>query len=117
MLGVAVLAIVLATPAPLAITVLGLIGFGILHKVLEIRYVAGWFAPVLSAVRAWSFRSCSHCSSRRPYCAAAERQVRLPLIGGMAELCPAGTTLCAELPGHGRFGPHRRHGFFLIEMI
>jgi hypothetical protein len=54
MLGVAALALVLATPAPLATTVLGLIGFGILHKVLEIGYVAGRFAPVLSAVRAWS---------------------------------------------------------------
>ena len=99
MLGVAVLAIVLATPAPLAITVLGLIGFGILHKVLEIRYVAGWFAPVLSAVRAWSFRSCSHCSSRRPYCAAAERHIRLPLIGGMAHYARPGPPCALSCPG------------------
>jgi hypothetical protein len=48
MLGVAVLALVLATRAPLATTVLGLIAFGVLHNVLEIRYVAGRFAPVLS---------------------------------------------------------------------
>jgi hypothetical protein len=47
-LGVAMLALVLATRAPLATTVLGLIGFGVLHNVLEIRYVAGRFAPVLS---------------------------------------------------------------------
>ena len=48
MLAVAVLALVLATRAPLATTVLGLIAFGALHNVLEIRYVAGRFAPVLS---------------------------------------------------------------------
>ncbi len=48
MLGVAALALVLATRAPLATTVLGLIAFGVLHNVLEIRYVAGRFAPVLS---------------------------------------------------------------------
>ncbi len=48
MLGVAALALLLATRAPLATTVLGLIAFGVLHNVLEIRYVAGRFAPVLS---------------------------------------------------------------------
>ncbi len=48
MLAVAALALVLATRAPLATTVLGLILFGVLHNVLEIRYVAGRFAPVLS---------------------------------------------------------------------
>ncbi|HET9649430.1 MAG TPA: hypothetical protein VFP34_14540 [Microlunatus sp.] len=48
MLGLAVLALVLATRAPLATTVLGLIAFGVLHNVLELRYVAGRFAPVLS---------------------------------------------------------------------
>jgi hypothetical protein len=48
MLAVAGLALLLATKAPLATTVLGLIVFGVLHNVLEIRYVAGRFAQVLS---------------------------------------------------------------------
>jgi hypothetical protein len=37
----------LALRAPLATTVLGLIGFGVLHNVLELRYVAGRFAGIL----------------------------------------------------------------------
>jgi hypothetical protein len=41
-------ALAVATRAPLATTVLGLIAFGVLHNVLEIRYVAGRFAAVLS---------------------------------------------------------------------
>jgi hypothetical protein len=40
-------ALALALRAPLATTVLGLIAFGVLHNVLEIRYVAGRFASVL----------------------------------------------------------------------
>jgi len=40
-------ALALALRAPLATTVLGLIFFGVLHNVLEIRYVAGRFASVL----------------------------------------------------------------------
>src|SRR6478609_5463727 len=47
-LGAAAAALAVATRAPLATTVLGLIAFGVLHNVLEIRYVAGRFAPVLS---------------------------------------------------------------------
>jgi hypothetical protein len=38
----------LAVNAPIATTVLGLIGFGVLHNVLELRYVAGRFASVLA---------------------------------------------------------------------
>ncbi len=48
MLAAAVVALVLATRAPLTVTVLGLIAFGVLHNVLEIRYVAGRFATVLT---------------------------------------------------------------------
>ena len=40
-------ALLVAVRAPLATTVLGLIGFGVLHNVLELRYVAGRFAGVL----------------------------------------------------------------------
>jgi hypothetical protein len=40
-------ALAVALRAPLATTVLGLIAFGVLHNVLELRYVAGRFAPVL----------------------------------------------------------------------
>jgi hypothetical protein len=40
-------ALLVAVRAPLATTVLGLIGFGVLHNVLELRYVAGRFATVL----------------------------------------------------------------------
>ncbi|MET7418181.1 hypothetical protein [Dactylosporangium sp. NPDC005555] len=40
-------ALAVALGAPLATTVLGLIAFGVLHNVLELRYVAGRFAPVL----------------------------------------------------------------------
>jgi hypothetical protein len=47
--GLAVgVALAIALRAPLATTVLGLIAFGVLHNVLELRYVAGRFAPVLS---------------------------------------------------------------------
>jgi hypothetical protein len=42
------LSLVLALRAPLATTVLGLITFGVLHNVLEIRYVAGRFAGLLT---------------------------------------------------------------------
>jgi hypothetical protein len=41
-------ALLIATQAPLATTVLGLMAFGVLHNVLELRYVAGRFASVLS---------------------------------------------------------------------
>jgi hypothetical protein len=41
-------ALAVAIQAPLATTVLGLMAFGVLHNVLELRYVAGRFAPVLS---------------------------------------------------------------------
>ena len=40
-------ALLVAVRAPLATTVLGLIGFGVLHNVLELRYVGGRFAGVL----------------------------------------------------------------------
>jgi hypothetical protein len=45
---VAAAALALAMRAPLATTVLGLMAFGVLHNVLELRYVSGRFAPVLS---------------------------------------------------------------------
>jgi hypothetical protein len=41
-------ALALAVNAPIATTVLGLVLFGVLHNVLELRYVAGRFAAVLS---------------------------------------------------------------------
>lgn len=41
-------ALALAVNAPIATTVLGLILFGVLHNVLELRYVAGRFASVLT---------------------------------------------------------------------
>ncbi|GAA1033470.1 hypothetical protein GCM10009557_35290 [Virgisporangium ochraceum] len=41
-------ALALAVNAPIATTVLGLVLFGVLHNVLELRYVAGRFASVLS---------------------------------------------------------------------
>lgn len=41
-------ALAIAARAPLATTVLGLMAFGVLHNVLELRYVTGRFAPVLS---------------------------------------------------------------------
>ncbi|GAA1772845.1 hypothetical protein GCM10009681_50510 [Luedemannella helvata] len=43
----AAIALAVAARAPLATTVLGLIAFGALHNVLELRYVAGRFAGVL----------------------------------------------------------------------
>jgi hypothetical protein len=46
---VAGLALGIALRAPLATTVLGLIAFGVLHNVLELRYVTGRFAAVLTA--------------------------------------------------------------------
>jgi len=51
--GCAAVALVVALRAPLATTVLGLIGFGVLHNVLELRYVAGRFAGVLSGRLLW----------------------------------------------------------------
>lgn len=48
MLGAATVALGIAFRAPLATTVLGLIAFGVLHNVLEIRYVAGRFSGILS---------------------------------------------------------------------
>jgi hypothetical protein len=44
----AALSLAVALRAPLATTVLGLIAFGVLHNVLEIRYVAGRFAGLLT---------------------------------------------------------------------
>ncbi len=44
----AALAIVIAVNSPLATTVIGLICFGILHNVLELRYVLGRFGDLLS---------------------------------------------------------------------
>lgn len=41
-------ALALAVNAPIATTVLGLIAFGVLHNVLELRYVTGRFANVLT---------------------------------------------------------------------
>jgi hypothetical protein len=41
-------ALALATRVPVATTVLGLVAFGVLHNVLELRYVAGRFASVLA---------------------------------------------------------------------
>jgi hypothetical protein len=41
-------ALVVAMQAPLATTVLGLMAFGVLHNILELRYVTGRFAAVLS---------------------------------------------------------------------
>jgi hypothetical protein len=48
MLAAAAASLVLAVRAPLTVTVLGLILFGVLHNVLEIRYVAGRFATLLT---------------------------------------------------------------------
>lgn len=44
----AVLALALALRAPTGLAVLGLAAFGLLHNVLELRYVAGRFATVLT---------------------------------------------------------------------
>lgn len=44
----AVTALAVAVRAPLSLTVLGLIAFGVLHNVLELRYVAGRFAAILT---------------------------------------------------------------------
>jgi hypothetical protein len=48
MLVAAGASLALAIRAPLTVTVLGLILFGVLHNVLEIRYVAGRFASLLT---------------------------------------------------------------------
>lgn len=48
MLAAAVVAFAIAVRAPLTTTVIGLIAFGVLHNVLEIRYVAGRFAVLLT---------------------------------------------------------------------
>jgi len=46
--GAAAVALAIAVRAPLATTVLGLMAFGVLHNVLELRYVTGRFAAVLA---------------------------------------------------------------------
>ena len=48
LLVAAAASLVFATRAPLATTVIGLIVFGVLHNVLEIRYVAGRFGNLLT---------------------------------------------------------------------
>jgi hypothetical protein len=48
MLAAAGVSLTLAVSAPLTVTVLGLLLFGVLHNVLEIRYVAGRFATLLT---------------------------------------------------------------------
>jgi hypothetical protein len=48
MLTAAGVSLALAVGAPLTVTVLGLLLFGVLHNVLEIRYVAGRFATLLT---------------------------------------------------------------------
>jgi hypothetical protein len=48
MLAAAGVSLTLAVGAPLTVTVLGLLLFGVLHNVLEIRYVAGRFATLLT---------------------------------------------------------------------
>ena len=48
MLAAAAASLALAVGAPLTVTVLGLLLFGVLHNVLEIRYVAGRFATLLT---------------------------------------------------------------------
>ncbi|MEV0460263.1 hypothetical protein [Catellatospora methionotrophica] len=50
----AAVALFAALRAPLATTVLGLIAFGVLHNVLELRYVAGRFAHVLTGRLLWT---------------------------------------------------------------
>ncbi|GIG07713.1 hypothetical protein [Catellatospora coxensis] len=50
----AAVALAAALRAPLATTVLGLIAFGVLHNVLELRYVAGRFAHVLTGRLLWT---------------------------------------------------------------
>jgi hypothetical protein len=54
LVGCAAVALGLALRAPLATMVLGLILFGALHNVLELRYVAGRFADVLRGRLLWS---------------------------------------------------------------
>ena len=44
----AVVALAIAVSSPLATTVIGLIGLGILHNVLELRYVLGRFGDLLT---------------------------------------------------------------------
>src|SRR6185369_11978421 len=50
---VAAAALVLALRAPLAVMVLGLIAFGVLHNVLELRYVAGRYETILRGRLLW----------------------------------------------------------------
>jgi hypothetical protein len=52
--GCAALTLAVALRAPLATMVLGLILFGVLHNVLELRYVAGRFAGVLRGQLLWT---------------------------------------------------------------
>ena len=47
-------ALVLALRAPLLLTVLGLVTFGVLHNALELRYVTGRFARVLTGPLLWT---------------------------------------------------------------
>lgn len=51
--GAAAVALAVAMRAPLATTVLGLMTFGVLHNVLELRHVTGRFAAVLSGRLLW----------------------------------------------------------------
>jgi hypothetical protein len=53
-LVVALGALVLALRAPLAVTVLGLVAFGVVHNVLELRYVTGRYAVVLRGRLLWT---------------------------------------------------------------
>jgi hypothetical protein len=52
--GAAAVALTVALRAPLATTVLGLIAFGVLHNIMELRYVAGRFATVLRGPLLWT---------------------------------------------------------------
>jgi hypothetical protein len=52
--GATSLALTVALRAPLATMVLGLIAFGVLHNVLELRYVAGRFGAVLRGPLLWT---------------------------------------------------------------
>jgi hypothetical protein len=52
--GATVAALVLALRAPLLLTVLGLVTFGVLHNALELRYVSGRFAGILRGPLLWT---------------------------------------------------------------
>jgi hypothetical protein len=53
LLGAAVVALGLALRLPIATTVLGLAAFGVLHNVLELRYVLGRFEAILTGPFLW----------------------------------------------------------------